>query len=754
MKKLLLLSTVLCCTLSGAASSAYAEVISRIEVVGTQRIEPKTVLSYLTVRSGDEFTNQGLDDSLKALYETGLFADVNLRQNGQTLVVQIVENPIINEIAFEGNKRIEDNKLGAEVRLKPRSVFTKAKVQADVTRIQDVYRRSGRFAAKVEPQLILLDQNRVNLVFEIDEGPQTLIKRITFVNNKAFPDSELRTVVASAEEAWYRFLSTDDSYDPDRIEYDSELLRRFYNRKGYADFNVTSSIAELSQDKEGFFLTFTVDEGPRYKFGKLTVSNRLEGLDVKDFEDNFSMDEGDWYDSSEVDETVEALTLAAEAQMFPFVRVVADKEFDRTTNTININFVIQEGSRSYVDRIEIKGNVRTMDKVIRRQFQLAEGDPFNRERLRESETKIRDLNYFENINVETTPGDAPDQTNVVVNVAEKSTGELSIGAGFSTADGPLADFSIRERNFLGRGQEVGVSTTLAGERSQIDLSFVEPYFLNRDLRFSSNLFHVRRDLQDESSYNQERTGLSLGIGYPLSKYLRHSFNYRIINNKISDVQNTASFFIRAQEGERLTSAVGHTLSYDTRNSKMDPTDGYILSLTNEVAGLGGDAKFVNSEVSASYFRPVYDDWILNLSARSGYIFSYAGDEVAINDRYFLGDNSFRGFESSGIGPRDILTDDALGGSQYYKGTVELAFPIGMPEEYGIKGHAFSDFGSLWGLDSKGPSVADESSLRISAGIGFSWKSPLGPIRLDFATPIKDEEYDLDQLVSFSFGTKF
>lgn len=753
MRKFVVFSAVLCCALV-MASSAYAEVIRRIEVLGTQRIEPKTVLSYLTVRSGDEFSNEALDESLKALYETGLFADVNLRQDTRTLVVEVVENPIINEVAFEGNQRIEDEKLVAETRLKPRSVFTKAKVQADVTRIQEVYRRSGRFAAKVEPQLIVLDQNRVNLVFEIDEGPQTRIKRVTFVNNKAFTDSQLRNVVASAEEAWYRFLSSDDSYDPDRIEFDKELLRRYYNENGYADFNVTSAIAELSQDREGFFLTFTVDEGPRYKFGKVTIANRLEDLSIAGFEDELFMSEGDWYDSTDVDDTVESLTRAAEDQLFPFVRVVADKQFNREANTIDVNFVIQEGARVYVDRIEINGNVRTMDKVIRREFQLSEGDPFNRDRLRESETRIRDLNFFEDVVVETTPGDAPDQTNIIVNVEEKSTGELSIGAGFSTADGPLADFSIRERNFLGRGQEVGISTTLAGERSQIDLSFVEPYFLGRDLRFSSNVFHVTRDLQDESSYDQQKTGLGFGLGYPLSKHLRHSLNYRIINNKISDVDNTASFFIRAQEGERLTSAVSHTLTYDTRNSKLDPTEGFTVNLMNEVAGLGGDAKFFNTEIGGTYYKPIYETWILSLSGRGGYITPYGDDEVAVNDRFFLGDSSFRGFESSGIGPRDVATDDALGGTQYYKGTVEMAFPIGMPEEYGIKGHAFSDFGSLWDVPSKGPTVRDDSTLRVSAGMGVSWKSPLGPIRLDFATPIKDEEYDLDQLVSFSFGTRF
>lgn len=736
-------------------SQAWADVIRRIEVQGAQRVEAKTVLSYLTVEPGDEFSQDQLDESLKALFATGLFADVRLQQDVRTLIVEVVENPIVNEVAFEGNLRIEDTKLSPEVQLRSRAIFTKAKAQSDVARIQEVYRRSGRFAVKVEPKIIELDQNRVNVVFEIDEGPQTRIQGISFVNNKKFSDKALRSVVSSAETRWYKFLSNDDTYDPDRMEYDKELLRRFYLENGYVDFDVTSAIAELSQDREGFYLTFTVNEGERYQYGDITLTNRLDGVDLSDLGEIVIPERGDWFDDTEIDETKEDLTRAVEGQLFPFVNVRSELDIDRAKRLVNVNFIIQESSRVFVNRIDINGNVRTMDKVIRREFELAEGDPFNRDKLQKTETNLRDLGYFENVDIQTLPGDTPDSTNIDVTVSEQSTGELSIGAGFSTADGPLADFRIRERNFLGRGQELSLATTLAGERSEVDLGFVEPYFLNRDLRFSTNVFHVTRDLQDESSYDETRTGFGLNLGYPLSRHLRQTIGYRIQANDITDVQNSASRFIREQEGERTTSAVSQRLFYDRRNSTVNPTEGYSLSLFNELAGLGGNAKFFNTELGGAYYQPIYeDDWILTLGGKGGAIYAYDDDEVSINDRYFLGDSSFRGFEQAGVGPRDVSTNDSLGGTKYYSGTVELTFPLGFPEEYGIKGHSFSDFGSLWDTPGSGGVISDDNSFRASAGVGASWDSPLGPIRVNFAWPIVSEDYDQEQVFNFAFGTRF
>lgn len=747
-------STAVAQTVAQAVSQG--EEIRRIEVQGTQRIEAQTILSYMTVKPGDPFSADTLDESLKSLFDTGLFSDVRFAKNARTLIVNVKENPVINQVAFEGNLRINDSKLSPEVQLQERVIFTKSKAQSDVARIQEVYRRSGRFAVKVEPKIIELDQNRVDLVFEIDEGAETKIKNVSFVNNKAFDDNELSKVIVSHVDRWYRFLSSNDSYDPDRLDFDKELLRRYYLQNGYADFKVTSAIAELSQDKEGFFLTFSVDEGVRYKVADVTVKNRLQGgVDTSVLAQEVLTLRGEWFNNLDVADTEEALTKAVEAQLFPFVRVQSETNLNRETQTVDIDYVITEGPRVFVDRIEVGGNVRTIDRVIRREMEMVEGDPLNRSRVQRSEANLRDLGFFETVEVTTKPGSAPDSVNVDVEVSEQSTGQLSIGAGFSSQDGPLADFGIRERNFLGRGQELNLTTVLAGERSEVDLGFVEPYFLGRDLRFSSNVFHITRDLQDESSFDQRRTGTGFSLGYPLARDLRHSLSYRFVSNDISDVSSDASRFIREQEGKRSTSAIGHTLTLDKTNSRITPTEGYSLSFSNELAGLGGDAKFFNTEVGGSYFYPVTEDLILSTSAKTGWVLAYNDDDVAINDRYFIGDNTFRGFEQSGIGPRDVSTDDALGGERYYRGSVELSFPIGLPDEYGIKGHTFTDIGSLWdNVDSSAANVEDESSLRMSAGAGISWVSPIGPIRVNFAWPLIKEDYDKDQVVNFSFGTTF
>ncbi len=754
LKKIYVFS-ILFCVLVAISNSAWADVIRRIEVEGAQRIEEKTILSYLTVKTGDEFNASSIDSSLKSLYATGLFADVQMAQDVRTLRVKVVENPIVNQVAFEGNVRIEDHKLAPEIQLRGRSVFTRAKAQSDVARIQEVYRRSGRFGVKLEPKIIELDQNRVDVVFEIDEGPETKVKRITFVNNKEFSDKDLRDAIVTSEERWYKFLTASDTYDPDRLEFDKELLRRFYLARGYADFSVLSAIAELSQDKEGFFLTFTVNEGPRYRFGDISVVNRLEGVAVSGLDEFVFVEPGEWFDDRLVDESSEALTKAVEAQLLPFVRVRSDVDIDRENKRVNIAFLIEEGAPLYIDEINVEGNVRTLDRVIRRELAVVEGDPFNNDRIQKSEQKVRELGYFEKVKFDVKPGDAPDRRDIDIKVVEQSTGELSIGAGFSTADGPLADFKIKERNFLGRGQELGLALALAGERSEIDLSFAEPYFLGRDLRFSTDVFHVSRDLQEESSYDLVRTGFGLNLGYPLSRRLRHSLGYRIVNNNIENVKSTASNYISQQEGERVTSAISQTLFYDARNSRVTPTQGYTLRLFNELAGLGGDAHFFNSEVQGSYYYPVAEDVIFNLTGKTGAIFAYNDDEVAINDRYFLGDSSFRGFAQAGMGPRDLSSDDSLGGTKYYTVSAELSFPMGLPEEFGIKGHLFSDAGSLWDTpDTNTVSLADDSSLRVSAGFGVSWDSPLGPIRVNFATPLVDEDYDQDQVFNLAFGTRF
>lgn len=734
---------------------SYAQTsIRQVRVEGTQRIEPATVISYIDLQAGDPFDADYLDRALKNLYATGLFADVSLYQEGSDLIIVVVENPVINEINFEGNDKLKDDVLLSEVQMRPRTVFTRTRVQADVERLQEVYRLSGRFSASIEPKIIQLDQNRVNLVFEISEGPQTLISRISFIGNKKFDDADLQRVVRSKEDRWWRFLSSDDKYDPDRLAFDRELLRKFYLEQGYADFRVENAVAELSPDRKNFFVTFTIEEGERYKVGNVHIQSNIAELDATPLKSALTFAPGEWYNSSQIEKTVQAMTDQLGNLQYAFTDVRPEISRNRDKKTVDIRFNINEAQKSFVENVNVSGNVRTLDEVIRREMDLIEGDPFNTAKLKKSEQRIKDLGFFENVEVKPQQGTAPDKTNIDIKVAEKSTGELSLGAGFSTSDGPLGDFRIRERNFLGKGQKLELAATISGERTEFDFSFLEPYFLKRDLAAGVDLFHITRDLQDESSYDSRRTGGGFNLGYPLSEKLRQTLAYRYEINEITNVQTGASIYIQQQEGERTTSAISQKLVYDATNSKLDPTEGFQLRLENEVAGLSGDARYLRTRVGGNYYHPIVDKWILSLLGEAGYIFGIGDEDVRINERFYIGGATMRGFDDAGIGPRDSATGDALGGNQFYRGTVELAFPSGLPEDLGVRGHVFSDFGVLSDLDQSGAGIQDSDGLRVSVGGGATWRSPLGPVRVDLAVPVVDEEFDEKEVFRFSFGTRF
>lgn len=731
------------------------QIVRNIEVKGTERVDPSTVRSYLALSEGQELNRDTLDRALKSLFATGLFADVTLDQSGDTVIVNVVENPIINEIAFEGNDKLDDDELLPEIQLRPRQVFTRTKVQADVTRLYQIYRRNGRFSADIEPKIIKLDQNRVNLVFEIDEGPVTKIESIRFVGNKRYDDNRLRSEISTKETAWYRFITADDRYDPDRLSYDQELLRRFYLSQGYADFELISAVAELSNDRDRFYITFTLKEGDRYKINKIDMDSKIRDFNPDQLKDVISFAKDDWYDANEVEKTVNAMTDKLGDLQYAFVNVQPQVNRNREEKKIDIVFQINESPRVFVERINVNGNMRTLDKVIRREMLLVEGDPFNRSKLSRSEQRIRNLDYFETVDMKAKAGSAPDRTVVDINVAEKSTGELSVGAGFSTSDGPLADLRIRERNLLGKGQDLSFGTVIAGERTEFDVSFTEPYFLNRDVSAGFDLFHVTRDLQDESSFDQRRTGGAVRIGYPWSDRWRQVVRFRGERNEVTDVAGNASRYIWEQQGERDTLALSQRLTYDSRDSIIFPTEGWYLWLDAEVSGFGADSQYVSGKSGASFYYPVMDQVVFNLLGEVGAIEGYNDVDVAINERFYLGDSTLRGFDQAGVGPRDLWSEDALGGKRFYRGTAELSFPIGFSEEMGISGHAFGDAGSLFGTDyASAPGLADDNSIRASVGLGLSWRSPFGPVRVDYGVPVVKEDYDEEKNFRFNFGTRF
>ncbi len=728
--------------------------IGDIRVEGTQRIEPDTVRSYMGISAGDPFAADRIDKALKNLFATGLFADVTFQRDGNTLVVKVVENPIINQIAFEGNDHIEDKDLTAEVQLKPRTVLTQSRVQADVTRILDLYRRSGRFAATVEPKVINLDQNRVNLVFEINEGKKTEVRRISFVGNKAFSDGDLRGAILTQESAWYRFLTTNDTYDPDRLQVDREKLRDFYLGEGYIDFKVISAVAELSPEQDAFYITFTIDEGPRYKLGKVEIKTSLKDLDPKALRSLVTTTEGDWYDQGDVDRTVQALNDQLGSLGYAFVDIQTRLDRDPKKKSVNLTYDINEGPKVYVERIDIKGNVRTLDKVIRREFRLAEGDAFNTAKLRRTRTRIQNLGFFSNIDIKNIPGSAPDKTVIEVNVEEQSTGEFSVGVGYSTNDGPLGLAGIRERNLLGKGQDLSLNGTLSGIRSQVQLSFTEPYFLDRPLSVGFDLFDTRTNATN-TEFTENDIGGTVRAGYDVTEYLHHTLRYTLSSQDITDVSSTASLAIQQEQGYNLNSVIGSEFLYDRRDNRFDPSKGYYIRLRNELSTAPGDFSYLATRLGGGYYFPLTksSSVVAGLTGEIGHI-QDLGKPVFISNSFQLGGNTFRGFQSSGIGPRDQVSQDSLGGKDYAIGTFQVSFPVGLPEEYQVRGHAFTDFGTLTNTDANVGTIEDSAALRVTAGVGVLWKSPFGPIAIDVAFPILKQSFDLTQLINFSVGTSF
>ena len=741
-------------SVSVIAQSIFAGgTIEEIRIEGSQRIEPESVRSYMGVTPGDSFDAVKLDRGLKALFDTGLFADVTFRREGDTLVVSIVENPIINRLAFEGNRKIDDETLEAETELRPRIVYTRTKVQNDVKRILDLYRRSGRFAAVVEPKVIQLEQNRVDLVFEIDEGPTTGIKSINFIGNREFSDSSLRGQIVTQESAFWRIFSATDTYDPDRLSFDRELLRRFYLREGYADFRVVSAIAELTPDREGFILTFTVEEGERYTFGKIDVITSLRNLDPNVLRSRVVTEEGETYNADEIEESITVLTEAVGDLGYAFVDIRPRVDKDVENRIINLTYDIQEGPKVFVERIEIEGNERTLDEVIRREFRLVEGDAFNATKLRRSRQRVQDLGFFRTVTVDTEEGTQDDRSVVRVAVEEQPTGDLTFGAGFSTTVGPVGNVAIRERNLLGRGQDLRLSLTISGDRSEIDLSFTEPYFLDKNLSAGFDAFRVQQD-QDESSFEETVTGGGVRAGYNLFEDVRQVWRYTGKYQEIDDVDNDASLLVQDQEGNRIVSSVSQELIWNRLDSRLNPSDGYAISLTTELAGLGGDAYFSKNNIKAAYYLPVFDDVVFSVTGIGGYMIGL-GQDTQVSDRFFIGGPTFRGFEFAGIGPRDADTKDALGGKYYYVGTAEMTFPLGLPEEFQIKGRLFAEAGALWDLDNDTEAqVDDSSSPRLTLGAGISWNSPLGPFVVDFGFPLIKEDFDEEEIFRFSVGTRF
>lgn len=736
-------------------------VVGAVEIRGNQRIELDTIRSYMLLAPGDQYDSDRADRSLRSLFATGLFRDVSISRDGSRLIVTVAENPLVNRVAFEGNRRVSDDNLRPEVQLRSRSVFTTQMVQADRQRILDLYARRGRFAARVEPKIIELDQNRVDVVFEITEGDAALVARVNFVGNRAYSDARLADVISTKQSAWYRFLSSSDTFDPERLNFDRELLRRYYLRTGYADVQIGTATAELAPDRSGFFLTYNVTEGPRYTFGTVEITSAFPNLNPADLQRFLEISPGSVYNGDAVERSAQAVADGANLRGFPFVDVQPRITRDTENNTINITFAVNEAPRVFVERIDINGNTRTQDRVIRREFRLAEGDAFNAAQVRRSRERLRNLGYFSDVQITNAPGSAPDRTILSTQVVERATGEVSIGGGYSTDAGFLADVGLRERNLSGTGIDARINATLAQRRSQLDLSATNPQFLDRNLAVGGDLFYIQRNLQTISQFSERRAGFAVRAGYEFNERLRQSWSYSLINREVYNVQPGASIYIREQAGTTLLSQVSQTLAYDTRDNLIEPRRGYLLRLGTDFAGLGGDVAFFRGRLDGALFLPFeqvlgHPDYVLSVSGSIGYIepWSSSGNQERIVDRFFLGGENLRGFALAGAGPRDLRTNDALGGRRLWTQTTEMRFPLpGVPSEVGLLGRAFVDVGALWDTV-QGPNIGTSSSPRVGTGLGVSWRSPFGLINIDLAQAVVKQSYDQTQIFRFGFGTRF
>ena len=733
--------------------AAPVETIQSITVVGTQRLESDTVRSYIRLRTGQPWTQVAADQALKDLYATELFADVAVRNNAGAVVIEVRENPVVNRIILEGNKRIKNDKIEPEIKLAPRQIYSRSKVRADVARIIELYKRQGRFAAVVEPKLVQLDQNRVDIVFEITEGPKSKVRQINIIGNDKFSDGQLRGEMVTKQARFYTFFSSGTSYDPDRLAFDQQKLRQFYLTQGYADFRVVSAVAELTPDKQDFIITYVVEEGDRYKFGDVKVESQIRDFDSERLTTTLRMKKGDWYDAKMVEDTVESLSETAGLFGYAFADVNPDFQRDKETLTMGITFNVAESPRVFVERIDINGNTLTQDKVVRREFRLNEGDAFNSIQVKRTAERIKSLGYFqEDLEVEQAQGSAPDRIILTTNVEEKATGELSLSAGFSSIENFIFQGSIRQRNFRGLGQELRTNVSYSSYSKSAEIGFTEPYLFDRSIAISGDIF--RRDLnsfnffnnQRNTTYKQATTGMQLRVGVPVNEYIYFQARYGLSQDDISLDENTffsdpdgagplprscdpliAGRFLCDAIGKRLTSSIGYTLLYDDRDNRIRPTRGQSASISQDFAGLGGDVKYVKTRINADKFWKPFGNFVFGLSFEGGYIHpledrgltSQGIDDVRLTDRFYLGEPQMRGFDIRGVGPRvqrvffegqvvngvavntpltdrNQIQDDAVGGRFYYLGRAELQIPLGSgARELGLRPSLFVDVGSVF-----------------------------------------------------------
>jgi outer membrane protein insertion porin family len=786
---------------AATSTSTHAQSAETIVVQGNRRVDAETIRSYFQLRPGERLDAVKIDEALKALYATGLYEDVRINQQGGRLIVTVVENLTINRVAFEGNKKVKDEVLNGEIQSRQRGPLSRSVVQADVQRIVEVYRRQGMLNVRVDPKLIDQPNGRADLVFEINEGDKTTVKRISFVGNNKFSDAKLRDVITTQQSHWFSFLNNRDLYDSDRVSADQELLRRHYLKNGYADFRILSATVDLDSGAGGFVLTFTVEEGEQYKFGSVDLISNLRDVSPDELSKILRTKSGSPYNAEHVEKSIEQITIELSKRGYAFAQVRPRGDRDVVTHVINLTFIVEEGARVYVERINIRGNTRTRDNVVRREFELLEGDPYNRVLVDRAERRLKNLGYFKSVKITNEPGSAGDRVILNVDVEEQMTGEFSIGGGYSTYDGAIAEISLAERNFLGRGHYVRVAGAYGQRVRSAEFSFTEPYFLGTRVAAGFDVFTKTSLRSTFNPVDMTNVGTNLRLGLPLREDLTLGLRYSIYQRKVSidgaftdgcrtDIDgnvvppncNTDPDYLGpglgagdAREvslayqdlisrGKYITSSIGYSLIHNSLDDMKNPKEGSFVNFAQDFAGVGGDVKFFKTSFDNRNYFPVTDDVTGMVRFQGGYITGWGGHELMLLDHFFQGPNLVRGFAPAGIGPRDggLNSRDALGASMYWGASAELVFPFPhLPKDFGLKGAVFADVGSAWGY--KGPTtvnstpltiVGDSNKIRSSVGLSLLWESPMGPLRFDYAFVLSKDNADREQAFRFGMGNKF
>ena len=725
--------------------------ISDIKVTGNRRVAEGTVLSYLPVQVGDLVSQGALSQSLERLFATNLFKDLKLDLDGSVLLVTVVENPIVNRVSIEGNDVISDERLLEVIDVQPRRVYDRQLALDAAAKLLNVYRAGGRFGAVVEPKIIELNENRVDLVFEVDEGPLIKIETIVFSGNKNFSDAALTQAIVSRERRWWAFLTPNDKYDEGRLDYDVRLLRQFYLSRGYADINVSRARGGLLPDRSGFALTFLINEGVRYKVNDIKISSQIENIDLEALRDLMKFDDDQWYDVRQLEQGLLDVSNQLGVYGYAFVDVTPQIVTDPSTGLLDIEVSIGQARRNFVERIEFIDNTRTLDRVIRREFELVEGDAFNQLKLDRSVRNVRNLGYFSKVDVQNLQGSSADQTITRVTVEEQSTGDFSIGVGYSSLDKTSFTLGINERNFLGTGRRASASISTSGTSADFVLGLSQPYLFGRDLTGSIDLFKTK-STANLTAVN--RTGVDLGVSFAAAHDIYHRVSYELATSKITNTSTVATSLTGENGKSLLKSAVSYTIGRDTRDSRFDPTEGMYAEISETFSGVGGDVTFLRTNLRAGYYKPfLFKSVVLGLKGRVGNV-SGLGDDVTQSERFFLGGQSVRGFDSNGIGPRDTGSKAAVGGNNVYNGTVEIVSNLGVTKDAGIRWTVFSDFGSVWETDfPSGVTEPNDQTMRSSVGVGLLWNTAIGPLSFYWAKPINEAKHDNTKTFQFSIGTR-